>query len=557
MNLPANFLNDIQGKNTSLIPLVVFEDLDIFISTNNLSINYHYLDSNGVPQVGKHFQPLLLNIPSIKQSVDIENRRFKISSVALSISNYEYEGSRFSDLLQNTSMINKEVKIYWKSQTSSRAASDEWLSYMLGLGIMPPDYDFFALNDDACPNIYSGKVRRISHTTDTVTVELEDATEGKHKELPQTLLPSDSSVSDKYKNKPIPMVYGHVDRSPVVLVNGNSELQVDDKDISEYVTEEIGWDSQHLNENYDPLWMSVDGGYINVRRVSNRQPSDGATQYFTENNLIIFAPNCKTIWGTDLWDYDAEGVRTPKTEMGYNILACRDNTNNYQIKLRNDLRNQTDIGIESTTEDFFGINMSMDKFNAINDGSQDENLIELQSQIPFQSPELVGFGDNGIKGLELLLMTMNISYLPSYDVMPDETPWVMGFRMNGLGYTNHNNFIYPLKNGLNLRTDFGYAILSKTFGNYINHEFDDNIAQTSNFYFDFTNINDNDNAYIPTFQRNVERQMFNFADQDPQSPNPQLNVSVSYDNISGTNAAVTPSSNNPFLNFLSSVPGTV
>ena len=258
---------------------------------------------------------------------------------------------------------------------------------MLGLGIMPPDYDFFALNDDACPNIYSGKVRRISHTTDTVTVELEDATEGKHKELPQTLLPSDSSVSDKYKNKPIPMVYGHVDRSPVVLVNGNSELQVDDKDISEYVTEEIGWDSQHLNENYDPLWMSVDGGYINVRRVSNRQPSDGATQYFTENNLIIFAPNCKTIWGTDLWDYDAEGVRTPKTEMGYNILACRDNTNNYQIKLRNDLRNQTDIGIESTTEDFFGINMSMDKFNAINDGSQDENLIELQSQIPFQSPE--------------------------------------------------------------------------------------------------------------------------------------------------------------------------
>ena len=59
MNLPANFLNDIQGKDTSLIPLVVFTDLDIFISTNNLSVD------------GQYFHPILLNIPSIKQSVDI------------------------------------------------------------------------------------------------------------------------------------------------------------------------------------------------------------------------------------------------------------------------------------------------------------------------------------------------------------------------------------------------------------------------------------------------------------------------------------------------------
>jgi len=505
MNLPANFFNDIQGKDTSLIPLVVFTDLDIFISTNNLSVD------------GQYFQPILLNIPSIKQSVDIENRRFKISSVTLSISNYEYEGSRFSDLLQNTSMINNEVCVYWKSQTSTTLDTGE---------------------DTDCPKVYAGKVRRISHTTDTVTVELEDLTEEKHKELPQTLLPSDSSVNDKYKNKPIPMVYGHVDRSPVVLVNGNSELQTDDKDISEYVVEEIGWDSQHANENYDPLWIGIDNGYINVRRVSNRLPSDGATQYFTENNLIIFAPNCKTIWGTDLWNYDENGIKTTtKAEMGYNILACRDNTNNYQIKLKNDRRYLNSSDEHATTEDFFGINMTMDKFNAINDGSSDENNIELQSIVNFESNEEIGFGDNGIKGLELLLMTMNISYLPSYDVMPDETPWIMGFRMNGLGITNHNNFIYPLNNGLNLRTDYGYAILSRNFGNFFYHY--DAIGGTSNFYVDFTNINDNNNAYIPTFQRNVEREMFNFLDQETQNPDSQLNIEVTYDNLTG---------NDPYIN---------
>ena len=151
------------------------------LSSNNITVDtiYQYTDGFIHPL---HYKPLLLNIPSIIQSVDIENRRFKISSVTLSISNYEYEGSRFSDLLQNTSMINKEVCVYWKSQTSTTLDAGE---------------------DTDCPKIYAGKIRRISHTTDTVTVELEDSTESNaHKDLPQALLPSTSIVADKYKNKP-------------------------------------------------------------------------------------------------------------------------------------------------------------------------------------------------------------------------------------------------------------------------------------------------------------------------------------------------------------------
>ena len=228
MNLPANFLNDIQGKDTSLIPLVVFTDLDIFISTNNLSVD------------GQYFQPILLNIPSIKQSVDIENRRFKISSVTLSISNYEYEGSRFSDLLQNTSMINKEVCVYWKSQTSTTLDTGE---------------------DTDCPKIYSGKVRRISHTTDTVTVELEDSTESNaHKDLPQEFLPSTSIVADKYKNKPIPMVYGHVDRSPCVLQL--NDVIAEEKQIIGF--NQIENNSVFTNQKEYPLYIYISDTYVSV-----------------------------------------------------------------------------------------------------------------------------------------------------------------------------------------------------------------------------------------------------------------------------------------------------
>ena len=66
--------------------------------------------------------------------------------------------------------------------------------------------------------------------------------------------------------------------------------------------------------------------------------------------------------------------------------------------------------------------------------------------------------------------------------------------------------------------------------------------QTSNYYSYFTNILDYD-GNIPDFLRNVENDLFNFLDQETQNPNADLNIDVSFDNISGTNAEVIPKAN--------------
>ena len=76
-----------------------------------------YLGYNEVRQ--RHFKPLLLNIPSIKESIDIESRRFKISNVSLDISNIEYQGKRFTDILSDTSLINHLVSIQFVSPTAN------------------------------------------------------------------------------------------------------------------------------------------------------------------------------------------------------------------------------------------------------------------------------------------------------------------------------------------------------------------------------------------------------------------------------------------------------
>ena len=141
LTLPLNFSNDIAGRDTALIPIVVIYksgwDFSEFI---NISTNHVTLDNGTVI-----FKPLLLNIPSLKESIDIEKRNYKISSINLDISNYEYEGKRFSELAPD-SLINANCNIYWTS----------------------PSVTDLVGTDGAAFRIFNGTIRRYTHDDEKV-----------------------------------------------------------------------------------------------------------------------------------------------------------------------------------------------------------------------------------------------------------------------------------------------------------------------------------------------------------------------------------------------------
>jgi len=245
------FEDDIKGQNTQIYPVVVIQkDADtyqhslgnhdspyIFLSTNAANIN---LGFNGI-YGNYHCRPILLNVPKIKESVDIESRNFKISNVTLDISNYLYEGERFSNILSQTSLINTSVAIYFKSNSTNFVTPIEAPSILA----------------NQLKQVYQGIIRRVEHDDEKVTLEIEDLTEKKaHKSLPladnyiQT-----ESVPDKYKNKPTPIVYGEVDRSPVALdvdSDGDIILVADSNDdISGFVGD-------------DPLYIHTSDAYLNA-----------------------------------------------------------------------------------------------------------------------------------------------------------------------------------------------------------------------------------------------------------------------------------------------------
>ena len=121
LTLPTNFENDIQSRDTNLIPVVVIGN---YIQDTGVYMNISTNAGDLLPASGRIFKPLLLNVPSLKESIDIEKRNYKISNVTLNLSNAIYDGERFSETVATLygSLINQEVRIFWVSPSTTDIA---------------------------------------------------------------------------------------------------------------------------------------------------------------------------------------------------------------------------------------------------------------------------------------------------------------------------------------------------------------------------------------------------------------------------------------------------
>tara|TARA_R110002020_G_scaffold188167_4_gene386831 strand:+ start:210 stop:2579 length:2370 start_codon:yes stop_codon:yes gene_type:complete len=203
INLPEKFKNDINSKNISVIPLVVIND-NIFLSTSSTP----FKDVSGTTI---YFSPILKNIPAIRESVDFDTRKYRISNVSLELYNHEFKGSRFSDTIGDISLINSTVEIYFKTPS--------------------------AINLNDCLKVYTGFIQRYEHDEYSVKISLEDKSQLFLKEkLPVAHTSDDSHLPHRYKNAPIPIVYGSVDKSRCVqtytsdIVQGNQQLYITDSE---------------------------------------------------------------------------------------------------------------------------------------------------------------------------------------------------------------------------------------------------------------------------------------------------------------------------------------
>ena len=240
MKLPAIFEQDIKSKNIQLIPLLIIErdenwadfsysSQSIFLSTHDININR----VDGVPGAsdsysdGMYFSPLLLDNPVITEKIDVENRKYTISKCTFKVSNSVYNGSRFSDILTTDSLIGKKINFAYKSINSSFPVASQYFD-ATGNNTWGDVYDTY---EYVSPTFYFGEIRDVKHTNESVSIVAEDLSSTYlHQQLPKNSLPNNSSVKEQYRGAKIPMVYGYMPRSPLV-VGTSKKLYADSRPI--------------------------------------------------------------------------------------------------------------------------------------------------------------------------------------------------------------------------------------------------------------------------------------------------------------------------------------
>ena len=267
LRLPEKFESDLQSNQISLIPRVIIgEEHKTYISTHKINFE------------GNYYKPILLNVPSMKESIDIETRNFKISNVTLNISNFKVDGEIFSDTFQKTPLINKKVEIHFSTQSSS-SSEDSLL-------------------------VFKGFIRRISHTSSVVNLQLEDLTQSTlYKNLPQQKTSMSKSLPNKYRGVPIPISYGYLKNAPAVLDVGNiikadydETVSLVTPDSESYNVSNIWSEYSQFNENesYSAFKLIIDDTIIHIPKTVIKQIENQETLELSPLGHIQF--------------YDGQGV---------------------------------------------------------------------------------------------------------------------------------------------------------------------------------------------------------------------------------------------------------
>lgn len=267
------YTTDTQGNVQSSTPLVVIykgvrsdniDEIDtipdsdkLFISTSNI-----YFD-------GQYYKPILSKAPSIKQTVDDENKKFRIQTTNIEINNTEFHGVRFTDELQL--ITNCAIRIYYKTQSCKSL--------------------------DDCILLAQTTIKEFRQKNERISVITEDSTQALlSKTIPDLAEGIEYATQDQ--NKPIPIVYGHVNKSPVIKKidpfttdsEGNgaiTSLVCDSKEITQ-IQSEINYTqyptpvAQYM-QVLSPIYI-YDEGYLNI---VNTVPNDLESRLEIQTDIDI------------------------------------------------------------------------------------------------------------------------------------------------------------------------------------------------------------------------------------------------------------------------------
>ena len=321
-----SFLSDTFSNNTTIFPIVTIEPIEdyaatsaglaslidnsILLSTNNVSLlhinSIHAALANpNLVMSGHHFKPLLSKMPTINQSVDTKTRRFKVSNVTINILNNEYQGEKFSDIFIDNSLINWLVSVQLVSPSANFFSTISPFYTDSG-----SHYDYYstslggsweALGESHMTRmVYQGRIRDAYQNKESVTLKLEDILGQKsHATIPTIFTGFSPLLPQKRHGSPIPIVFGEVKRSPVVMDVIEDEIVILGEDINasnggkfDYSIDDDGnIDSRPLLIYKDTFYLEAYAYHKDIwDSYTNYQNDSGGTEFchYSDNSQYSF-----------------------------------------------------------------------------------------------------------------------------------------------------------------------------------------------------------------------------------------------------------------------------
>ena len=268
LNVPQAFLNGFSGNTSSVYPIVI-------ITAGNNIIRLSQI--KGVFD-GEYYEDRFLKVNSIKDKIDIQNKKFQTNQVNIEVSNYIINQIRFSEKFKGFSFTNATVDIYYANESCKTL--------------------------DDCLAIFKGFVKSYEGDKETVSFSIEDHSQYTldKRTFPKysTVDPESESVAES-KDIHFPVVYGHVNKSPMIFsksTNGTVFSQIYPDAIL------FGIKIGGIAETENPLLMFRDDMYLPVPEEFRDLPDIGG-EGFLINGFDYTRYN-----GTSQYTIPEEGERS-------------------------------------------------------------------------------------------------------------------------------------------------------------------------------------------------------------------------------------------------------
>ena len=212
--ISQNFKSTTVGNAIDVIPIVVLAEKNT--STNK----YEIIDSFSTrhtelkDEEGNNIYPqdIIKTISGVKNSIDLERKNIRINTFRFSLYNYYDVVRKYADSPQ-FNLIGKSIILYYKTNTTSQINLNTNIE---------------SLEDEDCSIIFYGIVSRLTQSGDTISIQAEDSTQDyiKDKQVPtKKIADLDSKIkdgiADRDDEKPIPMVFGKVDKATTITYQTN------------------------------------------------------------------------------------------------------------------------------------------------------------------------------------------------------------------------------------------------------------------------------------------------------------------------------------------------